>query len=312
MYNTKNNLFLFSERLQSIRKSHSEKQNDLAKALGMARSSISMYENGIAIPDIDTLIKIASHYRVSADYLLGLDDTTTHDIECIREEIGLSEEAIDTLRYHRHNKDYFEKDFVGLNHLIIKNDNHRLLRAIGLYTSTFDLSEEDIDNEAIYDWYNWNNTINVCPTVVNPEYDNEIHIDEISQSDVLYYKVIKALENTLSDISRDKSNKEEMIKKVIELYQKRFDEYGSSTEAKFLFSCIKNTFSFPIDNYDNLTKSEKHKYTLYYDPLDISKNEVRQEVAEIQQEYREYLDRENLMDAKESAIDFVIYKTDDK
>ncbi len=221
MYDTKNNLILFSERLKELRKSRIEKQEDLATALGVARSSISSYENGAAIPDIDTLTKIAMHYSVSTDYLLGLESSTTHDISYIHNETGLSEKAIDILQYYHHNTEYFEKDIKGLNNLIIYNDEHRFLRSIGIYTSTLDLEECDFKNKDVYEWYNWNNGIDVVPQVINPEFDARVHVDTISQSDILYYQVMKAFENTLYNITIDKNYKEKLVEEYTNLYNSR-------------------------------------------------------------------------------------------
>lgn len=46
-------------------------QQDLAKALNVSRSTVSMWETGASDPDTDSLQKIASYFSVSVDYLLG-------------------------------------------------------------------------------------------------------------------------------------------------------------------------------------------------------------------------------------------------
>ena len=46
-------------------------QQKLADILGVSRSTVAMWENGLSQPDNDTLIRIANYFNVSTDYLLG-------------------------------------------------------------------------------------------------------------------------------------------------------------------------------------------------------------------------------------------------
>jgi len=61
----------FSYRLKEIRKSHKLRQKDLAKALGLAQTTIANYEQGTRFPDEIMLNKIATYFNISLDYLLG-------------------------------------------------------------------------------------------------------------------------------------------------------------------------------------------------------------------------------------------------
>lgn len=60
-------------RLKSLRALNAEYQEDIAKLLDVAVSTISKYESGDIIIPTDNLIKLADHYGVSTDYLLGRD-----------------------------------------------------------------------------------------------------------------------------------------------------------------------------------------------------------------------------------------------
>ncbi len=64
----------FCERLTALREASGIKKKDLAVALHVSAGTISNYENGRHMPDVDTLIAIAAYFRVSMDYLLGLTD----------------------------------------------------------------------------------------------------------------------------------------------------------------------------------------------------------------------------------------------
>lgn len=45
----------------------------LGQELGMAESTVSLYESGKRCPDIQTMIRFADYFNVSLDYLCGRD-----------------------------------------------------------------------------------------------------------------------------------------------------------------------------------------------------------------------------------------------
>jgi len=57
--------------LKHLRKSHGISQKQLAAAVGVSQQSINKYENHNIEPDIATLKRIADHFQVSVDYLIG-------------------------------------------------------------------------------------------------------------------------------------------------------------------------------------------------------------------------------------------------
>ncbi|MBR2220754.1 MAG: helix-turn-helix transcriptional regulator, partial [Clostridia bacterium] len=42
--------------------------------VGFGHTAISRWERGLQIPNIDTLIVFAKYFKVSCDYLVGLED----------------------------------------------------------------------------------------------------------------------------------------------------------------------------------------------------------------------------------------------
>ncbi|MDA1935458.1 transcriptional regulator [Bacillus cereus] len=62
---------MFGNMLNSLRKDKKLRQEDMAKHLGIARTTYAMYEQGRREPDYDTLQKLADFFNVSVDYLLG-------------------------------------------------------------------------------------------------------------------------------------------------------------------------------------------------------------------------------------------------
>lgn len=59
---------------KDLRKSKSLTQMELAKLFNIDQTTVSKWEVGKAIPDYDTLQKLADFYEVSVDYLLGRDE----------------------------------------------------------------------------------------------------------------------------------------------------------------------------------------------------------------------------------------------
>lgn len=64
---------LFGQRLLALRKANKETQPDLAAVLGVSVPQISEMERGNKGTTMEKLYLICTHYRISADYLLGLD-----------------------------------------------------------------------------------------------------------------------------------------------------------------------------------------------------------------------------------------------
>ena len=60
-------------KLKELRKLNKITQDKLAEKIGVARSTISMYEVGASEPDIQILTKLANFFNCSIDYLLGND-----------------------------------------------------------------------------------------------------------------------------------------------------------------------------------------------------------------------------------------------
>jgi HTH-type transcriptional regulator, competence development regulator len=62
---------MLKNKLIELRKAKKLRQEDIAKILGIARTTYAMYEQGNREPDFDTLNKLADYFEVTIDYLLG-------------------------------------------------------------------------------------------------------------------------------------------------------------------------------------------------------------------------------------------------
>lgn len=65
---------IFAHRLRELRNEAKEERKDLADVLGISVSQVSEMENGRKATTMDRLVLLCEHYKVSADYLLGLKD----------------------------------------------------------------------------------------------------------------------------------------------------------------------------------------------------------------------------------------------
>lgn len=65
---------IFCERLKELRKEKNLSTVALGKILIVSSSTISRWENGEILPSIDHLYSIAKFFKVSADYLIGLEN----------------------------------------------------------------------------------------------------------------------------------------------------------------------------------------------------------------------------------------------
>lgn len=90
----------FPKNLRTLMEERKINQETLAKFCGVQRQSISQWKDGNTRPDIQSLMKIATFFDVSTDWLLGLSDNRTTDqaTKELCETLGLSDLAIDLLK----------------------------------------------------------------------------------------------------------------------------------------------------------------------------------------------------------------------
>ncbi len=83
---------MFDERIKRLRISLGMNQTQFGNKLNVSKQCISNWENSDILPSIDMLTKIALTFSVSADYLLGISQMHTIDVN------GLTDEQILHLR----------------------------------------------------------------------------------------------------------------------------------------------------------------------------------------------------------------------
>ena len=65
---------LLKERIRELRKEQCETQVQVATAIGIMEAHYQKYERGASLPRVEYLWKLADHFGVSVDYLIGRSD----------------------------------------------------------------------------------------------------------------------------------------------------------------------------------------------------------------------------------------------
>ena len=89
----------FGNTLKKLRLQAGLTQKQLADKMGLTKAVISYYELQERYPSPEVLIKLASIFHVSTDYLLGLDRNNTIDLAGLNDDdIALVKQLVDSLR----------------------------------------------------------------------------------------------------------------------------------------------------------------------------------------------------------------------
>ena len=78
---------MLNQRIRILRQARGLSQVELARILGVTKQSVSNWENDNIQPSIEMLKKIAQTFGVSADYLLGLDDSEYIDVRGLPQDV---------------------------------------------------------------------------------------------------------------------------------------------------------------------------------------------------------------------------------
>jgi transcriptional regulator with XRE-family HTH domain len=65
-----------ADKIVSLRKSRGWSQEELAEQIEVTRQSVSKWESGLSVPDLDKIVALAALFDVSCDYLLKEDGAT--------------------------------------------------------------------------------------------------------------------------------------------------------------------------------------------------------------------------------------------
>ncbi len=81
-------------KLKKLRESNNLSRKQVAERVGITESSIGLYETGVRIPSLTTLVKLSAQYKVSLDYLV---DNKVESVNSISTE-GLTPKQIQSIK----------------------------------------------------------------------------------------------------------------------------------------------------------------------------------------------------------------------
>ena len=110
-------------RLKEIRQEKNLSQTDIAKALGVTRQAISLYEKGDREPKLETWQKLADFFNVPVDYLLGISkDRSTLTIDDLNAEEQDAYERITDMLSQEYPQTRPEFNWSKIGQLLINSD----------------------------------------------------------------------------------------------------------------------------------------------------------------------------------------------
>jgi len=90
---------MLNERIKEVRTAYGMNQVILAQKMGVTKQCVSNWENGYIQPSIDMLVKLSQLFSVTVDFLLGISDRRTIDINGLTaEQIARIQGLIDDIR----------------------------------------------------------------------------------------------------------------------------------------------------------------------------------------------------------------------
>ena len=75
---------MFQDNLISLRKLHGFSQDELAEKIGVTRQTLSKYETGESLPDIERCKRLADIFGVSMDDLVNYEKTDRENLGRVR------------------------------------------------------------------------------------------------------------------------------------------------------------------------------------------------------------------------------------
>lgn len=110
---------MFGKRLKLLRERNDLTQDQLAKKFNLLKSSISMYENNVRLPNVEIIKDFANYFKVSTDYLLGIEENNTIDEE-LKEQEALNK-ALKKAGFIKENEDLTQEQLKYLINFVVTN-----------------------------------------------------------------------------------------------------------------------------------------------------------------------------------------------
>lgn len=67
-------MLMIGETIRKLRNGQNLSQEQLARKIGVNKSTIALYESGARLPSLEKLVELSKSLGVTTDYLLGLNE----------------------------------------------------------------------------------------------------------------------------------------------------------------------------------------------------------------------------------------------
>ena len=117
---------MFGNKLKFLRERNGLTQEQLANKFNLLKSSISMYENNVRLPNVEVIKEFANYFNVSIDYLLDNEEKNKIDEE-LKEQEALKK-ALQKSGFMEKDEDLTDEEldrlmkFVNANKEFLKGD----------------------------------------------------------------------------------------------------------------------------------------------------------------------------------------------
>lgn len=120
-----------SERLKELRAEKGIRSEDAAEVFGVSRATLSAYEMGKSVPDLNVLNKMADFYEVSTDYICGRT-SVKKSLQADTSSVKLSQSDVNKI------SELSDSETVGLSLLINSAQFKKMVKALAVcYISAF-------------------------------------------------------------------------------------------------------------------------------------------------------------------------------
>lgn len=237
----------FATRLKMLREERGMNQNELAKDLGVSRGSISFYENGSRLPDIDVVYRICSFFGVTSDYLIGLTNNQNKANMEIGRRLGLTDSTISILEHNRNKVSYTSI----LNYLINEGKFFHYLRNYLLVFVTSQIRKTDyrlipLKTQPLAYW----GDISFSAVIrILPKLNEKVEKEFMENSDLMNSLMLEYLENN-ADIIQCKRDLSEW---------NQINEYGEIIENEILDDAFDYSYyleEVEKDSYESVIEDE--------------------------------------------------------
>ena len=211
---------IFKKKLEELRKSKGITQKDLAKDLGVSRTTIGYYESGERLPDIETAVKIADYFDITCDELIRGIKTENVDIN---KKLGLSEVSIAVLEMINNKNE--DNEIQCLNWLIC---NIHFIQIIVLFSELYMYTNTTIEDMA-EEYFK----LNEETAFYNKKNFKIINFESfLLGKDVTKYKLIKTFEKIIDIISSDDQTRSQLICNSVKELNEKIEKQSKKVEEE--------------------------------------------------------------------------------